>query len=316
MRCSQCWLPASRQGLCWECHRVGTEAQFHKMLERMCRHEDVDPEEWVGFTGHQQGALLSVSYAYSLSSRYHFPRGCAAWPSFLTRVKDHLPGDLCCRAFRIMLMKGLYKERIFPEGCSGCAHALYLSNPEVYLAPLLDIFIYKHGFSVYFFKKNGRPGRQKDEMLSFVHEVLWLPKDTLFFDEVEADKKRRSILVALRESVQHGDSLLEELVLRPENYPLLLANPPVVVECYLDLIFEDPEERWSFSSRARQKFVKRVEMRCALFKEELIEKTWEPSRVLSWCFSVDEMESVGAFKSQPFRGSCSHPDCREAVGSH
>lgn len=298
MRCSHCWLPASKGRLCRGCQRKRGAAQFQEVLERMCRHEDVDPEDWAGLASYQQAALLTYAYAYAHPARYHFPRGCVAWPSFLMRVKDHQPGDLCCRGFRAMVSKRLYTERVFPEGCSGCALALYLSSPEVYLAPLLDIFIYRGGLSGLFFKKNGR---QKEEMLSFVHEILWLPKDALFFDEAEADEKRKAILLTLRESVQHGESLLEELVLRPENYPFLLANPPIIMECYLDLVFEDPEERWAFCSRVCQKFVKRVEMRCLLIKEELMEKTWAPGRVIPWCFSVDEKESVTLFRTPPFQ---------------
>lgn len=194
-----------------------------------------------------------------------------------------------------MLRAGLYKERVFPEGCAGCALALYLSNPDVYILPMLDAYIYRPRAYDYFFKANiGK----RDEMLSFVHEILWLPKDTLFFEVEEADEKRKTILLALRDSVKNGDRLLEELALRPENYPFLLANPPTLQECYLDLVYEDPEERWAFCARVRDKFVKRVEMRCGVFKEELMEKTWAPSRVIPWCFSVDEKESVRGFNRQ------------------
>ena len=301
MRCRHCWLPASKGLLCRDCQRKSGATQFQEVLEAFSRKEDVDPGDWAGFAASRQAALLIFAYAYAHPSRYHFPRGCVAWPSFLLRVKDHQPGDLCCRGFRAMVRGGVYKERIVPEACSGCALALYLSSPEVYLAPLLDIFIYRDGLSGLFFKKNGKPGQQKEEMLSFVHEILWLPKDALFFEEVDADAKRRSILLTLRDSVQHGESLLKELVLRPENYPFLLANPPIVMECYLDLVFEDPEERWAFCSKVQEKFVKRVEMRCRVIKEELMEKTWAPGRVIPWCFSVDEKESVVAFKSQPFQ---------------
>ena len=241
MRCRHCWLPASKGLLCRDCQRKSGATQFQEVLEAFSRKEDVDPGDWAGFAASRQAALLIFAYAYAHPSRYHFPRGCVAWPSFLLRVKDHQPGDLCCRGFRAMVRSGVYKERIVPEACSGCALALYLSSPEVYLAPLLDIFIYRDGLSGLFFKKNGKPGQQKEEMLSFVHEILWLPKDALFFEEVDADAKRRSILLTLRDSVQHGESLLKELVLRPENYPFLTANPPIVMECYLDLIFEDLE---------------------------------------------------------------------------
>jgi hypothetical protein len=296
MKCSQCWLPASIEGDCRACYKKNMGLRIQEVLKSMCLEEDVDPARWAPLTGYQQAAILLFAYAYNYPARYHFSRTSAAWPWFLMRVKEHRAGDLCCKGFRAVLRKGLYKEGIFPEGCAGCALALYLSSPEAYLLPMLDIYIYRSRDYHLFFKNNGKPGVQKDEMLSFVHELLWIPKETLFFEEADADEKRKSILLALKESVHHGDYLLEELVLRPENYPFLLANPPTVQECYLELVYEDPEKRWAFCSRVRDKFVKRVEMRCRIFKEELMEKTWDPSRVIPWCFSQDEKESVRGFK--------------------
>lgn len=289
MRCARCWLPASKEGLCKVCYKKEVDLRFQDVIQIIYREEDIDPSVWLSLSDHQQTALLIFSYAYGYAARHHFPRGCPIWPSFLVRVKEHTAGDLCCRGFRAILRSGLYRERVFPEGCAGCALALYLSNTEVYLYPMITAYIYRSCAYETLFKTNGR---NRDEVLSFVHELLWIPKDTLFFDAAEADEKRKEILRALR---VHGDYLLEELALRPENYPFLLANPPALPECYLDLIFEDPEEIWAFCQRVREKFVKRVEIRCRLFKEELLEKTWNPSRVIPWCCSVDEKESVGAF---------------------
>ena len=35
-----------------------------------------------------------------------------------------------------------------------------------------------------------------------------------------------------------------------------------------------------------------IRFRCLTFKEELLEKTWHPDRVLNWCFAIDEALNI------------------------
>jgi hypothetical protein len=295
MSCSLCWLPIYKEGLCRNCSKQRSTREFQEVLKQIERQEDVSPEIYSSFSSDQQVEILTLAARRKHPTRYHFSRTSSTWPHFLEKVKTHLPGDLC-QAFRTILREGSYKEHIFPEECAGCALALYESNREIYLYPLLDSFIYYKKEYALFFNNHQEYGRQREELLSFVNEVLWIPREDMYMDVEDADEKRKHILKQLRLSSRAEDRLLQDLALRPENYALLLANPPILRECYLNLVYENPEDHWAFCARVREKLMRRIEIRCRLYKEELLEKTWNPDRAIAWCFSIDEQTNISLFR--------------------
>jgi len=123
----------------------------------------------------------------------------------------------------------------------------------------------------------------KDLLLDYVDSLLEIHQE-----DVTTCKK---IVNALIYASNNRDTwVLEELVLRPSRLHLFLF-PPIQLVPHLpeDLYGHFPtlENWWNFWERMPPAAQRRVRFRCLKYKEELIEKTWSPERVLKWCVDID-----------------------------
>ena len=129
---------------------------------------------------------------------------------------------------------------------------------------------------------------EKDALLDYITNLL-----TLFVDDHETSKRIISALLSL--SYGKEKWMLEELVQRPILYKIFL-NEPLLIPYHLTEdfygYFEDVDVWWTFWEKMPAATRRRIRFRCMKIKEELLEKTWHPSRVLKWCLDCHELNNV------------------------
>jgi hypothetical protein len=125
---------------------------------------------------------------------------------------------------------------------------------------------------------------RRDALLDYITNLL-----ELFTGDTETS--RRLINALLSASNGREKWILEELVQRPILYTILLAEPlhiPYHLTEDFYGYYEEIEQWWGFWEKMPASTRRRIRFRCLSFKEELLEKTWHPDRVLNWCFAIDE----------------------------
>jgi hypothetical protein len=131
---------------------------------------------------------------------------------------------------------------------------------------------------------------KKDAVLEYVHSLLALH----YTDEITSKKIMNALIYASNGRVLW---ILEEFVQRPIYYGSLLASPlkiPDHVTYDLHGHFTQTEAWWTFWESMREASLRRIRFRCMKYKDELMEKTWMPTRVLDWCMDIETRAGVSS----------------------
>jgi hypothetical protein len=129
---------------------------------------------------------------------------------------------------------------------------------------------------------------RKDAVLDYVDGLL-------DFHQADTLTCKKIVNALISASNNRVTWVLEELILRPTNLHTLLFAP-IQIPSHLpeDLYghFAEIEGWWTFWEKMPAAAQRRVKFRCLKIKEELLEKTWAPERVLEWCMDLDSVENV------------------------
>lgn len=195
-------------------------------------------------------------------------------------IRYHTP-SADCKNFRSLIVSDTYYSAALPEKCIHCCNFL-TGFPK--WADALKMVIKSTTFNNLIQLFN----TEKDALLDYITNLL-----TLFVDDHETSKRIISALLSL--SYGKEKWMLEELVQRPILYKIFL-NEPLLIPYHLTEdfygYFEDVDVWWTFWEKMPAATRRRIRFRCMKIKEELLEKTWHPSRVLKWCLDCHELNNV------------------------
>lgn len=217
------------------------------------------------------------------------------WPELLQEIRFHKnPHSNTCAAFRVLLDKNLYNEVTIPEECCECMYAAITRRYSSYCNLAIGHLFYSEKEKmVTLFKRHLQTKGGRESLLNYINCMLWISNSLEFITPLAS----RCVIDALLEANSQKEWILEELVLRPENYKFFLASPPVLPGNYMETMFghfQDFDVWWNWWQRIIRTARKKIEFRSS-YKEELIATTWDASRVRDWCLDTEQLNDVNRY---------------------
>jgi hypothetical protein len=199
-------------------------------------------------------------------------------------IRYHRPSS-SCKKFRALILSGKYFGSALPEDCIHCSN--FLLSMDGWKQIMKDcVIFYPHEKITTLFRRE--IDCRKDALLDYISNLL-----SQFIDETVICRR---ILNALMDAANGRKNwILEELVQQPISYPSILSSPILIPYYLTEDFFESIEDMnvwWTFWEKMPEAARRRIRFRCMTFKEELLEKTWAPSRVKNWCLDVDEVFEI------------------------
>lgn len=212
-------------------------------------------------------------------------RKCTSKPhSRISWIRYHRPSSTC-KEFRRLILSSEYYGSVLPEDCIHCSN--FLLGIEGWKRIMKDsIIFYPHDKITILFRRE--IDCRRDALLDYVSNLL-----TEFIDETQTC--RRILNALIDASNGRKNWILEELVQRPISYRSILSSPILIPYYLTEDFFESIEDMnlwWAFWEKMPDATKRRIRFRCMKFKEELLEKTWAPSRFKKWCLDVDEVVEI------------------------
>ena len=208
-------------------------------------------------------------------------------------IRYHTPSPTDCCKYRKILNEDSYYGSVIPQECLSCCNFILGFNSSAWTTALKQhIYQITHNELALLFMQNIED--KKDLLLDYVDNLLELHQA-----DVTTCKK---IVNALVYASNNRDGwILEELVLRPSRLHVFLF-PPIQLLPHIpeDLYgqYTTLEEWWIFWEKIPSAAQRRIRFRCLKYKDELIETTWSPERVLSWCVDIATKYDIrGAWSS-------------------
>ena len=199
-------------------------------------------------------------------------------------IRYHTPSTVC-KKYRDLILSDTYFGSALPEDCIQCCN--FLIQFPIWAAPLkIHIKQSSHDKLTNLFMKELE--ERREALLDYITNLL-----ELFTGDTETS--RRLINALLSASNGREKWILEELVQRPILYSILLTEPlhiPYHLTEDFYGYYEAIEQWWGFWEKMPASTKRHIRFRCLTFKEELLEKTWHPDRVLNWCFAIDEALNI------------------------
>lgn len=192
-----------------------------------------------------------------------------------------------CPRYRKIIGEDIYYGSVIPQDCLHCcAFLLQLGQPSWTAALKQHIIQISHHDLATLFR--GSLEHRKDAVLDYVDGLL-------DFHQADTLTTKKIVNALISASNNRASWVLEELILRPTNLRTLLFAP-IQIPSHIpeDLYghFAEIEGWWTFWEKMPAAAQRRVKFRCLKIKEELLEKTWAPERVLEWCMDLDSVENV------------------------
>ena len=281
-----CWLPRKRDSdFCATCAQVKQRDDIKHVIEDLPTSSLtaeqifsilVKPDICFGIQAAPQSSTMD-QLLYSL-----WVRGRPAYPllhryikhiqttpvkaSLLLRVRNHTRTNLCS-VYRWMLRKGLFPDTVLPQGCLKClgSTAIY-ARDECRVAEIRRWIFHPNTPLTPLLRQTLTLTDGLERLVTFIHDLLDSPSDQISSAWLLA---QRSILSILREG---HPALLDRFRSGVQKHPALLAEAFQSIEAY--------------GKDAKQT----IKDRLALIEEELIAKSWHPSRFQHWCW--DEVERL------------------------
>ena len=196
-------------------------------------------------------------------------------------IRYHTPSPIVCKRYRALIHSDTYFGSAFSEDCIQCCN--FLIEIPKWIDPLKNYIIRTpHDKLTHLFMSEIE--ERREALLDYVTNLL-----ILFIKDPITSKRILNALVSASNGREKW--ILEELVQRPIFYSIVLAEPLRIPEHLTEDFYgyyETIEEWWGFWEKMPASTKRHIRFRCMKFKEELLEKTWEPSRVSKWCFAIDE----------------------------
>lgn len=207
------------------------------------------------------------------------PLDISAW------IRYHIPSPEDCSKYRKIIDANTYFGSALPQKCIHCCKYI-LENSSVW-ASAIKHFTYHISeidlcalFAESLHKK-------KEAVLEYADALLKVHYNDRF-------TCRKIVETLVYASNGRALWILEELVQRPAAYEELLETPSripyhISYDFHGHLDDKDAavkEVLTKFWNSMRESTLRRIRFRCMNYKEELIEKTWHPKRVVNWCMDT------------------------------
>jgi hypothetical protein len=299
LTCSACWLPTDiRSPLCRSCKRNAQSAAFAEALTTLQEKKPLDARSLYETLSPRDLTVLLLS-ALRTS---HPVAACVektntrVWPEILQEIRFHKnPHSNTCAAFRVLLDKNLYNEITIPEECCECMYAAVTRRYSSYCNLAIGHLFYSDKEKmVSLFKRHLQTKGGRESLLNYINCMLWISNSVEFITPLAS----RRVIDTLLEANSQKEWILEELVLRPENYKFFLASPPVLPGNYTETMFDhfqDFDVWWNWWQRIVITANKKIEFRFSSHKEELMATTWDASRVREWCLDTEQLNDVNRY---------------------
>lgn len=208
-------------------------------------------------------------------------------PHELSRwIRYHNSADGCPR-YRKLIADDTYYGSVIPQECLHCCNfLLQLGQPSWTAALKQHIIQVSHHELAALFKQSLE--KKKDAVLEYVDRLLE-------FHQADTLTCHKIVNALISASNNRASWVLEELILRPTSIHSVLFAPIQLPSHIPEDIyghFPGMEEWWAFWERMPAAAQRRVRFRCLKYKEELMEKTWAPERVLNWCMDLDSVSNI------------------------
>ena len=282
----KCWLPASEASqVCRRCHFYRTTETLD-LLTREYEKGGSHPENETLLEDHsfleellhpaREQALLNLLSTLYTKRKEQFSlvvtrlEANRSFPILIKkRIEPHQPGTRCAMYRGFLQQKKLYKWRTLCWSCWPCiAWSLKQRDNN-----LLEFYIQNFGTEIFRLTEA---------------TVLEIGSPTVV-----------DLLVSLYLLGYHHhirvllDHMLRTFTLEVLQHLLLLFFQEAPL---LPLVFEGTQDEFlplalrspGYATELKQKIKKFIKRRTNLFKEELIQVTWHPDRVVQWCLDLDD----------------------------
>ncbi len=299
--CSQCSFPRERHTLlCLKCERHCQKDALTEILKKIICKESLDFEALQKELAPRDFPFVlffALTKGYPLEEQFQQKKHLF-WPSLLSEIRFHSkPNSTTCSGFRKLVQQGWYNEIVIPEECCECMNTLLSHQYEKYVNLAIGHLFYSDKDKLkQLFVRHLQTNGGRNSLLNYINFMLWISNSQEYMTPTASRRVIDTLIDAV--SIHHAPNkqwILEELILRPENYKFLLATPQVLPGNYTETLFDyftEFDAWWTFWQRIFTTAKKRVVLRCDVFKDELMATTWSVERVRNWCLDIEESAEV------------------------
>lgn len=300
LKCSECWLPRDKGAThCKKCIKDKQSQAFVDALNYLFQKKELDITSLINSLSSKDltqlffyGLVKSHPIAKSLSEKKEL-----FWSDVLYEIRSHTkPHSNTCAAFRVLLQKGLYNEIVIPEECCECMYTAVTQNYSAYSNLAIGHLFYSDKEkTISLFKKHLQTKGARESLLNYINFMFWISNSEEFMTPTAS---RRVIDCLLEANEKSKEWILEQLVLRPENYRFFLATPSLLPGNYDETmfgVFETFEVWWNWWQRINTTARKKIEFRSQAFTWELLAVTWHETRVREWCLDIEMLSDINRY---------------------
>lgn len=300
LKCSECWIPRDKGAIhCKKCTKDKQSQSFVDALNFLFQKKELDANSLINSLSSKDLALLflyGVVKSHPIANSLYEKKDLV-WPEVLHEIRSHKqPHRNTCAAFRVLLEKGLYTEIVIPEECCECMYTAVTRGYSSYCNLAIGHLFYSDKEkTVALFKRHLQSKGARESLLNYINFMLWISNSQEFMTPTAS---RRVIDCLVEANEGKKEWILEQLVLRPENYRFFLATPSVLPGNYDETmfgLFETFEVWWNWWQRVNTTVRKKIEFRSKSLSCELLPVTWDVSRVRDWCLDVEELAEVNRY---------------------
>ncbi len=301
LKCSECWLPREKgHSFCKKCRTTKEHDAFVSAVKDTLLNKSLQLstlQEILSSKDLASVLLRAVAKKNPLANEINHP---SVWPDVVKEIRFHTkPNSITCSAFRILMDKGLYQEIVIPEECCECMYTAVTRGYSSYCNLAIGHLFYSDKDKlISLFKTHLQSNGGRNSLLNYINFMLWISNSTEYMTPVASRRVIDMLLEAVPIHSPNKQWILEELVLRPENYQFFLSSPPVLPGNYSETMFDyfqDFEVWWNFWQRVNATAQKKIEFRNRAIKDELMMVTWDVERVRDWCLDIEELTHVNRF---------------------
>lgn len=303
LKCSQCWLPReANTSVCRKCQTNSSEKLFRESLSKLSLQKPLDYSLLKkSLTKKQVNSLIleAIVRNHPLQENVKL-----VWQDILHEIRFHKePHSTTCKAFRNLLDKELFHEILIPEECCECMYTCVTKAYSLYSNLAIGHLFYSDKEKlITIFQRHLKTKGGRESLLNYINFMLWISNS----QEHMTPTASRRVIDMLLEAVDihhptSKDWILEELVMRPENYQFFLSSPPCIPGNYTETMFDyftDFDVWWNFWQRVNTSIRKKIEFRDVALKGELFPVTWEAERIRDWCLDIETLSSVNTHFSR------------------
>jgi hypothetical protein len=305
LRCSQCTFPREKhKNLCKKCIHEQSNEAFVEALKSILLNKSLELQTLQKTLATRDIALLmlqALTHSNPLATQIQNP---SVWPEVLREIRSHTkPNTKTCSAFRLLMDKGLYNEIVIPEECCECMYTAVTRGYSSYCNLAIGHLFYNDKEKLTsLFKRHLQTTGGRNSLLNYINFMLWISNSTEYMTPIASRRVIDILMEAVSPEKKHW--ILQELVLRPENYQFFLSYPSMLPGNYTETMFDyfqEFEGWWTFWNQVNTSVRKKIEFRNRALKDELMMVTWKPDRVRRWCLDIEESAHIDWFFGRDIR---------------